>query len=66
MAFEKGDLVLLGERLCVVVGTAGDEGVPEDHLAVWFGPADGGGTAPEVYTVPADYFEKAPPPVVKH
>jgi hypothetical protein len=56
----------LGDRLCVVVGTDCDEGVPDDHLAVWFGPSVEGGPAPEVYTVPANYFEKAPPPNVKH
>ena len=67
MEFQKGDLVRLGgKRLCVVVGTDLDDGVPEAHLAVWFGSADDVQTAPEVWTVPADQFEKASPPIVKH
>ena len=66
MAFQKGDLLRLGQRQCVVVGTESDEAVPEGHLAVWFGPTGEIDAAPEVWTVPAEYFERAPPPVIRH
>ena len=66
MAFGKGDFVLLGDRLCVVVGTDEDPDVPEEHLAVWFGPDTAEGTVPEVWTVPAAYFRKSGPPSVRH
>ena len=66
MAFGKGDFVLLGERLCVVVGTEDDPDVPEEHLAVWFGPDGEGDKVPEVWTVPAEYFREAGPPNIRH
>ncbi len=69
--WKRGDLVELDGRLAVVVGVEGDPDVPEDHIAVWFGdprcePSSVGGTRPEVWTVPAEYFIPAGAPIWKH
>jgi hypothetical protein len=72
--FRKGDLVEIDGLLAVVVGTGGAVGVPEDHVAVWFGEPRGkrlseggrGGLVPEVWTVPAEYCRPARAPEVKH
>jgi catechol-2,3-dioxygenase len=36
------------------------ESVPEGHVALWFGPEA------EVWTVPAEYLQPAPPAVIRH
>jgi hypothetical protein len=71
--WKRGDLVELGGRLAVVVGVEGDPNVPEGHIAAWFGDPrsepksqGAGGKQPEVWTVPAEYFVAAAPPVWKH
>ena len=78
-AWERGDLVELDGRLGVVVaiggGGIGDDhpDVPEDHIAVWFGDSQGDRKSrsgadnhPEIWTVPAERFVAAAPPVWKH
>ncbi|TGE09769.1 hypothetical protein [Hymenobacter fodinae] len=79
MQFNLGDIVVLDDEPCVVVGLSGqllgDEEVPEEHIAVWFG-----GNNPkrwdsgyeqvkgriEVWTIPAAYFNLGPTPIVSH
>jgi hypothetical protein len=69
-----GDLVEFDGLLGAVIGIEGDRGVPENHVAVWFGSprclrksqGGTGGQQPEVWTVPAEYVVKAPPPLWKH
>jgi hypothetical protein len=66
----------------VVVATEGEEvmtaegrdKVPDGHVAVWFGDPQAkriseggeGGTTPEVWTMPHDYFVAASQPVFRH
>ena len=72
--WQRGDLVELDGVLAVVTSIAGDPGVPDDHIAVWFGDprckrkSEGGtgGASPEIWTVPEEYFVAAAPPVFKH
>jgi hypothetical protein len=63
--FKKGDFVKVNERIGVVVMTGaelpGDSG---DHAAVWFGTAKDG--VPDVWTMPMEYLDEAPNPVLKH
>lgn len=68
-AFNRGDFVKVNGVLGVVVGVAGEEHVPEDHLAIWFGtdrPTSSleGNTAsrPEVWTIPQEYAQLGPRP----
>ena len=72
-----GDFVELNGSLGFVVGVSTDEvvsTVPEDHVAVWFGPEQQrpiskvatGKTIPEVWIVPAEYCMPAPQPVYYH
>jgi len=72
--FQNGDFVEVDGILAVVVGSNGDNGVPEDHLAVWFGEPQGtrlseGGTGnltPIVWTVPVDCCRQAIKPEIRH
>lgn len=72
--WKRGDLVELDGLLAVVVAVEGDPHVGEDHIAVWFGDprclrkskGGTGGQQPEIWTVPAEYFEEAASPVWKH
>ena len=69
--FTRGDIVEIAGQLAVVVGTHGDGGAPDDHIAVWFGDPHtkrGGpsGQTPEVWTIPEDLFQKAKDPEVLH
>ena len=74
MPWSRGELVELDGMLGAVVGIYGDPGVPEDHVAVWFGSLEtkrkseggAGGFQPEVYTVPAELCGKAAPALFKH
>jgi hypothetical protein len=60
--------------LAVVVAEVGEEGVPEDHVALWFGhpqairTSEGGtgGTEPEIWTVPTEYCTLARPARIRH
>jgi hypothetical protein len=72
--FDRGSLVQVDGLLAAVVGVYGDPGVPEEHLALWFGTpqvrrrsqgGDGDAT-PEVWLVPVDVVEAAALPDVKH
>jgi hypothetical protein len=54
-AFKRGDFVTLNDRLTVVVGIEGDAGVPEDHVALWYGAEEQTSNVPRVWTVPAEY-----------
>jgi hypothetical protein len=53
--FKRGDFVTLNDRLTVVVGIEGDAGVPEDHVALWYGAEEQTSNVPRVWTVPAEY-----------
>lgn len=72
--FQRGALVELDGLLAVVVGLPGDDGVPEEHVAVWFGRPQverrskrgTGGARPEVWMVPVDLMSPAAEPVFKH
>ncbi len=74
MELKKGSFIEFDGLLGVVTGSEGDRGVPEGHVAVWFGNPQGkrksegghGGLAPEVWTVPIEYCERAEPPVIEH
>ena len=75
---KKGDLVELNGLPCVIVGMAGecfgDEEVPEEHVALWYGdtepkPTWEGGTGKVktvVFTVPIDCLEPGQVPRVRH
>jgi hypothetical protein len=63
MAFAKGDFALMNGKLCVIVGVWGDPGVPEEHLAAWYG-AEADSAIPEVRTIPAEYFVRPDSPVI--
>ncbi len=78
----RGDLVEIDGQLAVVVGLAGetvesmdgDELVPDDHVALWYGEpctertsqGGKGGAVPEVWTVPLEYCRAASSPVLRH
>lgn len=72
--FERGQFVELDGLLAVVVGTSGDQNVPDEHLALWFGDppctriseGGSGGQRPDVRTVPAEYCTPAAAPVIRH
>lgn len=57
MILTTGDFVILNGNTCVVVGVDGDAGVPEDHVALWYGEVELDGS-PIVWTVPAEYVGK--------
>ena len=63
--FKKGEFVTINKEIGVVVKT-GEElpGDSEDHTGVWFGTYEYG--VPEVCTIPTEYLEKGPEPVLKH
>jgi hypothetical protein len=69
-----GTIVEMDGLLAVVVAEPGDEGIPEDHVALWFGSpqtirASQGGTGvaePEVWTVPVEYCSIAKPARIRH
>ena len=73
-AFERGQFVEHDGLLGVVVGTPADGGVPDEHVALWFGEprctrkSEGGSgrQRPEVWTVPAEHCMPAAMPVVRH
>ncbi len=73
--FKRGDLVQMDGLLAVVVGAEGEPTVPDEHLALSFGPSTpqvrtskgGAGTqTPEVWMVPAYLCQAAPAPVICH
>ena len=73
IAFKRGDLVESNGLLGVVVGIYGDNHVPEDHIAIWYGRTttsstqqEGGTLIPEVWTVPQEYVRLAPSPIMRH
>lgn len=79
MGFRLGDILMLDDKPCVVVGLSGqvfgEEEVPEDHIAVWFGdnkPNQSNSKHEqikigiEVWTIPAEYFKYGPTPVISH
>jgi hypothetical protein len=69
-----GTFVEMDGLLAVIVGVSGDEGVPDEHVALWFGDPRGdrvsqggiGGLNPEVWTVPQDLISPAQAPIYKH
>lgn len=74
MELQKGQLIEFDGVPAVVVGLPGETGVPEDHVALWFGNPDAtrksqggvGGIAPEVWTVPAYLCKLGAAPVFRH
>jgi hypothetical protein len=74
MDWERGEMVEFDGLLAAVVGTSADPWVPDDHVALWFGDAQGvrasqGGAVgrrPEVWTVPAEYCAPADDFDVRH
>ena len=70
----KGELVELDGLLGVVVGLAGEEGVPDEHVAVWFGQPQvervsrggSGGARHEAWTVPEALLASSAKPILKH
>lgn len=78
----RGDLVEVDGLLAVIVGlpgeiittSQGDEQLPGDHVALWYGePRSGrtsaggkGGVPPEVWTVPSEYCRAFSSPVLRH
>ena len=71
---KKGDFIEFDGLLAVVVGIEGDDDVPEDHVALWFGDIEGrrssaggtGGRIPEVWTVPSALCAPAKTPIFRH
>ncbi|MBJ6108342.1 hypothetical protein JAO73_04925 [Hymenobacter sp. BT523] len=71
-----GDFLEFDGLLCIVVALAGrygDEDIPEEHIAVWFGGNDPAGKPveeerfkPAIWTIPQEYFKKTPRPEVLH
>lgn len=63
MSIKRGDLVLLNGRVAAVVGVEGEPGVPEGHVALWFGDHDAEAKPAvdrsiphcEAWTVPVEY-----------
>ncbi|WP_028979869.1 hypothetical protein [Sporocytophaga myxococcoides] len=72
MSFKKGDFVTIDGLNAVVIAHYGDEGIPEDHIAVYFGSdqkgkSEGGSScAPEVWVVPVGIWEDSQIPIYKH
>ena len=48
--FNRGDLVELNGEFASVVGVYGDPGVPDGHVAIFYGTDENG--LPDVWTVP--------------
>lgn len=74
IAFKRGDLVENNGLLEVVVGGYGDNHVPEDHIAIWYGSntttsstqKEESALVPEIWTVPQEYVRLAPSPIMRH
>jgi hypothetical protein len=72
--FPIGSFVEFDGLLAVVIGLSGEKGVPDDHLALWFGEPHGkriseggsGNLVPIVWTVPIEHCLPAKPPVMQH
>ncbi len=72
--WRRGDLVEFDGILAAVVGVEGDPGVPEEHVALWFGEPRGvrtsrggvGGLRPVILTVPEEYCRPALEADVRH
>jgi hypothetical protein len=72
--FAKGEFVEMDGLPAVIIGVHGDPGVPEEHLAVWFGEPRAerkskggkGRVPPEVWTIPEELFQPSPPAIWKH
>jgi hypothetical protein len=59
--FKRGDLVLLNDRVAAIVGLGGEPGVPENHVALWYGEKiDSPSSDPVAWTVPAEFCLPAP------
>jgi hypothetical protein len=74
MKIQKGDFIEFDGLIAVVVGVSGENDIPEDHLALWFGEENqtrvsqggSGNIIPQVWTVPIELCSKARRPEVKH
>ncbi|MFC0682593.1 hypothetical protein ACFFGH_32595 [Lysobacter korlensis] len=67
---KRGDIVVIGDRVAVVVALEGEDDVPEEHVALWFGPEEASKTEdrlrPIVWTAPAEYCSLAAPAEWRH
>jgi hypothetical protein len=50
-----GQFVLVGKHIGVIVGRPGDDDVPEEHYAVWYGEKGTHPQVPRCRTVPMEY-----------
>lgn len=72
--WQRGDFVELNGRVAVVVGVEGEPDIPEGHVALWYGEAQGqdatagdtGAGPVQVWTVPAEYCGLGPEPIYRH
>jgi hypothetical protein len=72
--FHIGEFIEFDGLLGIVVGLSGESGVPDDHLAIWFGEPQGrrksaggeGNLVPIVWTVPTEYCLPAKAPILQH
>jgi len=75
---QRGDLIELNGLPCVIIALAGesigDEQVPEEHVAVWYGDIEPtptweegtGNVKTKVWTVPLEYCMPGQVPTVLH
>lgn len=54
MDLKRGQFATVGQSIGVVVLIEGDQDVPEDHIAIWYGETNLSGS-PKIRTVPAEY-----------
>ena len=55
---KKGTFVLVSDSLGIVVGWPNEEGVPDEHYAIWYGEAGTSEKIPSCRTVPIEYCEE--------
>ncbi|NUU07128.1 hypothetical protein [Leifsonia sp. C5G2] len=60
-SLELGSLVKMNGAFAVVVGVPGDAGVPDDHVALFYGTNEEG--SPDIWTVPMGYPSPLPSPI---
>ena len=61
---EKGTLVKVGDSYGVVTHVEGEDGVPEDHLGIWYGEIEAG--KHKIKTVPEEFCLKKDETIFYH